>query len=56
MINKYRRTVNREFEKVSFWPTFTDLICTVLMVVILMLFSSESLIGSVEQDFLLNKI
>ncbi|MGL5311651.1 MAG: OmpA family protein [Peptostreptococcaceae bacterium] len=54
MINKYRRTVNREFEKVSFWPTFTDLICTVLMVVILMLFSSESLVGSVEQDLAKN--
>lgn len=54
MINKYRRTVNREFEKISFWPTFTDLICTVLMVVILMLFSSESLVGSVEQDLAKN--
>ena len=50
MINKYRRTINREFEKTSFWPTFTDLLCTVLMVVILILFSSESLVGSLEQD------
>ena len=50
MINKYRRTINREFEKTSFWPTFTDLLCTVLMVVILILFSSESLVSSVEQD------
>ena len=50
MINKYRRTINREFEKTSFWPTFTDLLCTVLMVVILILFSSESLVGSLEHD------
>lgn len=50
MINKYRRIINREFEKTSFWPTFTDLLCTVLMVVILILFSSESLVGSLEQD------
>lgn len=50
MINKYRRTINREFEKTSFWPTFTDLLCTVLMVVILILFSSESLVESLEQD------
>lgn len=50
MINKYRRTVNKDFEKSSFWPTFTDLISTVLMVVILILFSSESISGSVEQD------
>lgn len=50
MINKYRRIINREFEKTSFWPTFTDLLCTVLMVVIVILFSSESLVGSLEQD------
>ena len=49
MINKYRRIINREFEKTSFWPTFTDLLCTVLMVVILILFSSESLVTSLEQ-------
>lgn len=54
MINKYRRTVNKEFEKSSFWPTFTDLISTVLMVVILILFSTESISGSVEQDLLNN--
>ncbi|MCR8744134.1 OmpA family protein [Romboutsia lituseburensis] len=50
MINKYRRTINREFEKSSFWPTFTDMISTVLMVVMLMLFSVESITGSVEKD------
>lgn len=50
MINKYRRIINREFEKTSFWPTFTDLLCTVLMVVILILFSSESLVTSLEHD------
>ncbi|HSQ89920.1 OmpA family protein [Romboutsia sp.] len=54
MINKYRRTVNREFEKSSFWPTFTDMISTVLMVVMLMLFSSESITGSVEKDLAKN--
>lgn len=54
MINKYRRTVNKDFEKSSFWPTFTDLISTVLMVVILILFSSESISGSVEQDLAKN--
>ena len=54
MNNKYRRTVNREFEKSSFWPTFTDLLSTVLMVVILILFSSESISGSVEQDLAKN--
>lgn len=50
MVNKYRRTINREFEKSSFWPTFTDMISTVLMVVMLMLFSSESIAGSVEKE------
>lgn len=50
MINKYRRTVNNDFEKMSFWPTFTDLICTILMVVVLMLYSTHSLTSSVEQD------
>lgn len=54
MINKYRRTVNREFEKSSFWPTFTDMISTVLMVVMLMLFSSESIAGSVEKELAKN--
>jgi outer membrane protein OmpA-like peptidoglycan-associated protein len=54
MINKYRRTVNKEFEKSSFWPTFTDMISTVLMVVMLMLFSSESITGSVEKDLAKN--
>ncbi|RDY28346.1 OmpA family protein [Romboutsia weinsteinii] len=54
MINKYRRTVNKEFEESSFWPTFTDLLSTVLMVVILILFSSESITGSVEQDLAKN--
>lgn len=54
MINKYRRTINREFEKSSFWPTFTDMISTVLMVVILMLFSSESIAGSVERELAKN--
>lgn len=54
MNNKYRRTVNREFEKSSFWPTFTDLLSTVLIVVILILFSSESISGSVEQDLAKN--
>ncbi|RDY22964.1 hypothetical protein CHF27_010690 [Romboutsia maritimum] len=50
MINKYRRTINKEFESSSFWPTFTDLLSTVLMVVILILFSSQSISGSVKQD------
>jgi len=54
MINKYRRTINREFEKSSFWPTFTDMISTVLMVVMLMLFSAESITGSVEKDLAKN--
>lgn len=54
MVNKYRRTINREFEKSSFWPTFTDMISTVLMVVMLMLFSSESIAGSVEKELAKN--
>lgn len=54
MINKYRRTINRESESSSFWPTFTDMICTVLMVVILILFSSQSISGSVEKDLATN--
>lgn len=54
MINKYRRTINREFEKISFWPTFTDLLCTILMVLILMLFSYKSISSSVEEDLAKN--
>lgn len=49
MINKYRRTVNKEEEQNNFWPTFTDLLATVLMVVIMFLISSESMVGGVEQ-------
>lgn len=49
MINKYRRTVNKEEEQSNFWPTFTDLLATVLMVVIMFLISSESMVGGVEQ-------
>lgn len=50
MISKYQKTINKEVEKSNFWPTFTDLICSILMVVTLLLFSSESLQGSVEKD------
>lgn len=49
MINKYRRTVNKEEEQSNFWPTFTDLLATILMVVIIFLISSESMVGGVEQ-------
>ncbi|MCU9811955.1 MULTISPECIES: OmpA family protein [Paraclostridium] len=49
MINKYRRTVNKEEEHSNFWPTFTDLLATILMVVIMLLISSESMVGGVEQ-------
>lgn len=50
MTNKYTRTINKEIEKSNFWPTFTDLICSVLMVVMLLLFSVDALKGSVESD------
>ncbi len=49
MINKYKRTVNKEEEHSNFWPTFTDLLATVLMVVIMLLISSEGMVGGVEQ-------
>ena len=49
MISKYRRTINKEEELSNFWPTFTDLLATVLMVVIMFLISSESMVGGVEQ-------
>ncbi len=49
MINKYKRTVNQEEEQSNFWPTFTDLLATILMVVIIFLISSESMVGGVEQ-------
>ena len=49
MISKYRRTINKEEELSNFWPTFTDLLATVLMVVIMFLISSESMAGGVEQ-------
>ena len=48
MINKYKRAVNKE-EHSNFWPTFTDLLATVLMVVIMLLISSEGMVGGVEQ-------
>ena len=54
MINRYRRIINKGFEKSSFWPTFTDMISTILMVVMLMLFSSESIAGSVEKNLAQN--
>lgn len=54
MINKYRRTVNKEEEHSNFWPTFTDLLATILMVVIMLLISSESMVGGVEQGIASN--
>ena len=54
MINKYRRTLGKDYEKSSFWPTFTDLLSTVLMVVMLTLFSTQSISGSVKQDLAQN--
>lgn len=54
MINKYRRTVNKEEEHSNFWPTFTDLLATILMVVIMLLISSESMVGGVEQEIASN--
>lgn len=55
MINKYRRTVNKEGEDSNnFWPTFTDLLATILMVVIMLLISSESMVGGVEQGIASN--
>lgn len=48
MNNKYIRIVNREFEKSSFWLIFIDLLFIVLMVVIFILFSLESILGFVE--------
>lgn len=54
MINKYRRTVNKEEEQSNFWPTFTDLLATILMVVIMVLISSESMVGGVEQGIASN--
>ncbi|MFI3209459.1 MAG: OmpA family protein [Peptostreptococcaceae bacterium] len=50
MTSKYTRTINKEVEKSNFWPTFTDLICSVLMVVMLLLFSVESMKGAVLSD------
>lgn len=50
MTSKYTRTINKEVEKSNFWPTFTDLICSVLMVVMLLLFSVESMKGAVSSD------
>lgn len=54
MINKYKRTVNKEEEHSNFWPTFTDLLATILMVVIMLLISSESMVGGVEQGIASN--
>ncbi|MCU9809987.1 OmpA family protein [Paraclostridium sp. AKS46] len=54
MINKYRRTVNKEEAHSNFWPTFTDLLATILMVVIMLLISSESMVGGVEQGIASN--
>ena len=54
MINKDRRTVNKEEEHSNFWPTFTDLLATILMVVIMLLISSESMVGGVEQGIASN--
>lgn len=54
MINKYRRTVNKEEEHSNFWPSFTDLLATILMVVIMLLISSESMVGGVEQGIASN--
>ena len=54
MINKYRRTVNKEEEHSNFWTTFTDLLATILMVVIMLLISSESMVGGVEQGIASN--
>ena len=54
MINKYKRIMKKNEEKTSFWPLFTDMLASVLMVTILLLFTSESLAGSVKQDLASN--
>ena len=53
MINKYRITSNKE-DYNNFWPTFTDLLATILMVVIMLLISSDSMVGGVEQRIAFN--
>ena len=55
MTSRYTRTINKKNEPSSFWPTFTDMICSILMVVILLLFSNESIYETVQDD-LANKI
>ncbi|MCG4735197.1 hypothetical protein L0M92_16460, partial [Casaltella massiliensis] len=44
----------KEEEHSNFWPTFTDLLATILMVVIMLLISSESMVGGVEQGIASN--
>jgi outer membrane protein OmpA-like peptidoglycan-associated protein len=54
MISKYRKILNGENSKDNFWPTFTDMMTTILMLVILILFSTEAIAGSLEQDIAKN--
>ncbi len=50
MIDKYRKTLNNEVEKSSFWPLFTDMLSTVVMVVLLLLFSVSKASESIDLE------
>lgn len=53
MRNKYK-IIDSKGDFNNFWPTFTDLLATILMVVILLLISSKSMVGGVEQKIATN--
>ena len=50
MINKYGRILNKDIKEINFWPTFTDMFATILMIVILMFSSLDYIVTGVESD------
>lgn len=50
MINKYGRILNKDSKEINFWPTFTDMFATILMIVILMFSSLDYIVTGVESD------
>ena len=41
MINKYKRVLNNDDGKFNIWPTFTDMLASILLILILIIFSQR---------------
>lgn len=50
MFNRYRRILTENSDEADFWPSFTDLLSSILLVIlIIMVFNFQSLAGSLKE-------